>query len=476
MSTILEDVFNPGKFRENGHRVIDMLADYLEGTRNGKIQTVLPWKKPEEMLSQCREDFAKPWDNEASFFSFIEEVIAKSIHLHHPKYVGHQVVPPVPMAALVETVEALLNNSMAVYEVGPYSSGLEKIVTDWLARRLGMDEQAAGILTSGGTIGNLTGLLAARQHQANYNIWEEGTRSDARLAVMVPAESHYSIARAVKIMGLGEQGVVKIPVNDRMQVELLMLEKTFREAVREGKQVFAVAANACSTSTGSYDPIDAISRFCKENNLWLHVDGAHGGGAVLTQKYKHLVKGIEHADSVVIDFHKMLLCPALTTAVIFKNGDNAYETFSQKASYLLSQEKKGNWFDIAQRTLECTKKMMGIKVYALLKLYGEELFDEYITRTYDLAREFAGMIKKAPEFELALEPESNIVCFRYVPDGSNETDLNGINLECCDKIKEDGEFYIVKTTIHDKVYLRTTLMNPFTTTKELTELLEKIRS
>ena len=121
-------------------------------------------------------------------------------------------------------------------------------------------------------------------------------------------------------MGLGYEGIIKIPVNDRFEINPEGLRKYYQVARKKGKKVIAVVANACSTSTGSYDPLDEIACFCKQNNLWFHVDAAHGGGAVLTGKYKHLVKGIKEADSIVVDFHKMFMFPALTTAVIFKKG------------------------------------------------------------------------------------------------------------------------------------------------------------
>jgi L-2,4-diaminobutyrate decarboxylase len=475
MTRLIEEAYNPESFRKNGHQLVDLLADYLVDTRKNSKLRVLPWKSPEDMAAQWKTDFSRSLEGDFNLKTFCSHVIENSIHLHHPKNMGHQVVPPVPMTALMDLISALLNNSMAIYEVGPFSSAIEKIVMDWLGASLGMDKKPGGVLTSGGSIGNLTGLLAARQHKAKYDIWEQGSGNQSSLAVMISSESHYSIARAVKIMGWGEKGIVKIPVNERLEVNPAALEKSYRQALKEGKQVIAVVANACSTSTGSYDPLEEIADFCQRNNLWFHVDAAHGGGAVLTSKYKHLVKGIEKADSVVIDFHKMLLCPALTTAIIFKNGEIAYETFSQKASYLLSPEKRGNWFDIAQRTLECTKSMMGIKIYALLKMYGVQLFADYITGTYDMAGTFADMIKETGDFELALEPASNIVCFRYAPPRADLREINDINIKVRERLKEDGEFYIVRTVIDDAVYLRTTLMNPFTSRKELTRLLQKIR-
>jgi L-2,4-diaminobutyrate decarboxylase len=479
MTKLLEDAFNPELFRKNGHRLIDLLADYLSTAKQGKDIPVLPWRAPEELVAKWNTDFSQSTNSTDSknfkLGEFCSALIADSNHLHHPGYMGHQVGVPVPAAALMEMVSAFLNNSMAVYEVGPLSSAMEKIVVRWLCSALGMDKNAGGVLTSGGSIGNLTGLLAARQHKAQYDIWEEGFKPGNQLAVMVSSESHYSIARAVKIMGWGEQGIVPIPVNRRLEIDAGALEGTYQRAIEQGKQVVAVVANACSTSTGSYDPLEEIAAFCKENKLWFHVDAAHGGGAVLTSKYKHLVKGIDKADSVVIDFHKMLLCPSLTTAIVFKQGKNAYETFSQNAAYLLNQQKRDNWWDIARRTLECTKKMMSIKIYALLKMYGVQLFDDYITKTYDLAKEFAREIDKAADFELALEPDSNIVCFRYAPAGTDPSALDELNSRLREELKEEGEFYIVRTEIGGEVFLRTTLMNPFTSMDHLRRLLHRVR-
>lgn len=473
MSHLIEDAYDPETFREYGHELVDQLADYLEACLSGDGMKVLPWRSPEENLAHWQTDFNEP--SETTLNEFFASVIEHSTHLHHPKNMGHQVVPPVPMTALTELVSALLNNSMAIYEVGPTSSAVEKIVTGWTAGMLGMGEKAGGVLTSGGSIGNLTGLLAARQNKANYDIWEEGTKPDHRLAVMVAAESHYSVTRAVKIMGWGEKGIIKIPVNGRKEVDHKLLEKHYRQALEQGKQVIALVGSACTTSTGSYDPLEEMAAFCQKHDLWFHVDGAHGAGAALSPKYRHLVKGIDKADSVVVDFHKMLLCPALTTAVIFKNNEHSYDTFSQKASYLLGNQKKDNWYDIAQRTLECTKKMMGVKVYAVLKTYGSQLFAEYITRTYDLAKEFAALVKESKDFELALEPAANIVCFRYAPGQVHVQELDELNRNLRDRIKEEGEFYIVQTDIDDRVFLRVTLMNPFTSKKDFTRLLQKIR-
>jgi L-2,4-diaminobutyrate decarboxylase len=212
--------------------------------------------------------------------------------------------------------------------------------------------------------------------------------------------------------------------------------------------------------------------FCMENNIWFHIDGAHGGPAVFSKKYASLMKGAHRADSTVVDFHKMMLSPALTTLVLFKNGQTSYETFAQKAEYLLSEKKE--WFNSAKRTIECTKKPMSLKVFLMIKTYGSEIFEKYINLTYDLGREFAEAIEHDPKFELAIPPDSNIVCFRFADKKMKLEQQNQLNLAIRDKIMKDGSFYIVQTMIDGKAYFRITIMNPFTTIEILNELLVEI--
>lgn len=471
METLLSHAFDPEEFRREGHQLVDLLTTYLGECREAKPMPVLPPSNPEAMVDFWTNDLKGTGFNLQDFY---KTLIEQSNHIHHPRYMGHQVVPPAPLAALTELLEAMLNNGMAIYEMGPAATAIERVVLRWLAEKIGMNHEADGVLTSGGSAGNLTGLLAARQAMSGYNIWDDGAEDASRLAFMVSEEAHYSVSRAARIMGWGEKGVVKVPVNSRMQLDASRLEETLSQAKARGLQVIALVGNACSTSTGTYDPLDAMADFAVANGLWFHVDGAHGGAAALTETYKHLTKGIERADSLVIDFHKMMLAPALTTAVLFRNGRHSYETFAQKAAYLLGNGTQTPWYNGAGRSLECTKKMLGVKVYALIKLYGDKLFSDYITTTYDLGQNLARMVEQEKGFELAVQPDGNIVCFRYRPDGFTG-DLNKLTAAVRKKLLDDARFYIVQTSVNGQTYLRTALMNPFTTENDLIALLNLIR-
>lgn len=468
-SVNLQEAYSAENFRQEAHKLVDTLADYLNAVQSQQLETVIPYQSPEENLRFWQEDLAKGISDPTTLF---KEIIFQSNHLHHPHYMGHQVSPPLPIAALAGLLTGMLNNGMAVYEMGLVSNPLERILSDLLALKIGFDENASGLLTSGGTLANLTALLAARVAKAPTDVWEEGTNE--RLAVMVSEEAHYCIDRAARIMGLGSEGIIKIPTNDRFQMRTELLEEYYLKAINSGLTVIAVIGSACSTSTGSYDDLEAVADFCQQYNLWLHVDGAHGGAVVFSQKYKPLVEGIERADSVVIDWHKMLMTPALATALIFKNGEDAFKTFHQKAQYLWANQSSQEWYNSGKRTFECTKLMMSVKIYSILKMGGEGIFAENVDTLHNLAQVFAKLLKTNPSFELAIEPESNIVCFRYVGKGINPENYNSLNASIRQKLLEDGRFYIVQTTLREKLYLRVSLMNPLTTMTDLETLLEEI--
>lgn len=469
-TSLLEDAYEPEKFRAMGHQLIDVLADYLATCQaGGGTMPTNSWMEPITALSRWATPIENPGTVDSS--SILKDTLYEGIHLHHPKYMGHQISPPIPLTALAGLVGDWMNNGMGVYEMGIPGTAMERVVIGKVAEQMGLGTTADGFFTSGGTLANTTALLAARSIKARSNVWKEGHQQP--LALMVSAAAHYCVDRAVKIMGWGEQGIIKVPVDDQYKMKTDQLEVLYREAEAADVQVVAVVGSACSTATGSFDDLEAIGQFCQQRDLWFHVDGAHGAALVFSEKYRGVLNGIELADSVVMDFHKMLLTPSVTTALIFRDGQQGYNTFSQRADYLFEQAD-AEWFNLAKRTFECTKLMIGMKAYVTLAQYGVKVWDQAVTTVINLSRRFAEMIDKHPHFELALNPECNIVCFRYRVDSLTNEELNALNDKIRQEILTDGTFYIVKTLLGDTLWLRTTLANPFTTEEELKGLLDKV--
>ena len=470
-----DDPYSAEAFRRNGRAVVDLLADYLAATfrSDGKV---LDYSPPTELLARWPPLGVRD-DRRESLAELIPRLLADSHHLHHPRYVGHQVSPPLPAAALAELVSALLNNGMAEYEMGPAANAIEKRVIDWLGVVLGFDSPVEGMLTSGGSVGNLTALAAARQSIDGLDVWQAGLTDLPALSILASEQAHYSVDRAARILGLGAAGVVRAPTDAQYRLDPSGLEEARLRAQDSGRRVFAIVGSACSTATGAFDPLEAIADYAEEHGLWFHVDGAHGAAAALSPRYRPLVAGIERANSVVVDAHKMLQMPALVTAVLFRGAGSSSRAFHQDQSYVgfRNVDDEYPWWDSGLRTLECTKRMMALELYATLTQHGIELFRTYVEQTFDLARTFAGLIRAAPDFECAVEPQANIVCFRHTPAGA-EHDLDGLQLRIREAMLDDGGFYIVKTSLPTGIYLRTTIMNARTSEEDLRALLQSVRS
>jgi L-2,4-diaminobutyrate decarboxylase len=463
--------YDPERFRREGHELIDAVADGLARWQR-RDGVVLPWREPADALAMwSREGFGG-----GELVAELRRIMASSTALSHPRCMGHQVPPPLPGAALAELVSALLNNGMGVYEMGPAGVPIELAVIDWMCGKLGYAHGAGGVLTSGGSLGNLTALLAMRQSAAGYDAWTQGAHAGPPLAVITSSDAHYSVARTLRIMGWGDDGVIAAPLDARHRLTGEAVERALGEA--RGRRVIGIVAAAGSTATGAFDPLHELADVAERHGLWLHVDAAHGGGVALSLGQRHKLAGIERADSVVWDAHKLMLMPALVTGVLFKRGGHVYDAFAQQASYLFAdQTREQTWWDLGQRTLECTKRMMAIEIWTALRVHGEAVFSDVVDRLVVLAAALAAKLDAAADFELALPPELNIVCYRHRPPGLPAgAELDTHNRALRRRVVEDGRFYIVGTELPGGYFLRSAIMNPLIAVSDFDDLLVHLRS
>ncbi|MEZ4368258.1 MAG: pyridoxal-dependent decarboxylase [Kofleriaceae bacterium] len=395
---LLARAYAPASFAADGRRVIEALAGGLAEVAGRERAQVSTTASTAALREAYPATFAE--HGHGDLVGELARAVDGSIRLHHPRVFGHQVAPPLPGAALAELTSALLNNGMAITEMGPAASAMEHAVIGWMAAQLGWAEGAGGVLTSGGSLGNLTALLAARQARAGYDAWTEPTAAGPPLAVLTSADAHYSVARAVRILGWGDAGVVPVAIDARHRLRPRALDDAAAAAAAAGVRVVAIVAAAGSTATGAFDPLDEIAAIAAARGLWLHVDGAHGASVALSSHHRARLRGIERADSVVWDAHKLLLMPAMATAVLYRDARAGRGAFAQQAAYLFGADAGGDdaTWEIGRGTFECTKRMIALALHATLRTHGVALWRAAIDRVMAAAAAFAERIERAPDF------------------------------------------------------------------------------
>jgi L-2,4-diaminobutyrate decarboxylase len=258
------------------------------------------------------------------------------------------------------------------------------------------------------------------------------------------------------------------------------LEDRLRELRARGQPIVAVVACACATPIGAFDPLEEIAAICRRYEVWLHVDAAHGGCALLSPRHRHLVAGLDQADSVIWDAHKMLFVPGLCAFVFYRHGSHKFETFRQEAPYLFDPAAPGlAEYDSGLRTVECTKRAAAFGLWGLWSMFGPQLFTDLVEVTFALGKIFHEKLAAAADFTPLHEPQCNIVVFRYTPPPTRQMSpdqLGKFQFELRRRIIESGEFYIVSTNIDGVGALRTTIINPLTTPAHLDHLLDTIRA
>ena len=417
-------VYDPGLLEDAGHRLAGLLAANLACAEQSE-GPVLPWVEPPEAVRQARVLLnGSPATSEAEpiedqFAGLVQTMLARGLNLHDPRYIGHQVPAPVPVAGLFDAVGSVTNQCMAIYEMGPWATAVELAMVQELGEAVGWAPGSfAGSVTHGGSLANLTGLLTAR-NVALGDAWDQGIAAGGdhgRPVLVAHADAHYSVARAAGILGLGSRQTVRIGLDTRGRMDPQLLDHELSRLRGEGRPVVAVVACACATPTGAFDPLEDVAEVCRRHGVWLHVDAAHGGAALLSDRHRHLLAGIEQADSVVWDAHKMLFMPALCAFILYRDRTRIFDAFRQDAPYLFDPAAPGLAdYDSGVRTVECTKRSAVFGLWGTWSLFGRQLFADMVDVTYALGRAFYEKLSVAYDFVPLHEPECNIVVFRHVP-------------------------------------------------------------
>jgi len=483
---LIAAAYDPQTVRLAGEHLADLFGKHLRVVQEA-AGPVLNWHEPEINIALAHRQLqtgeaGAPTDTSAlleRFDALIEQTLSRGQNLHHPHYVGHQVPASLPLAGLFDAVTTMTNQVMAIYEMGPWATSIERAVVEKLGQAIGFPpNNFTGLVTSGGSLANLTALLTARNVMLSES-WSSGLSRLPSPVLVTHAESHYCVTRSAGILGLGTDHVVRVPLDERRRMDVNQLDAILADLRQRNVPIVAVSAAACATPTGAFDPLVDIAAVCQRHEVWLHVDAAHGGAACLSEKHQHLVAGLHLADSVVCDAHKMMFMPALCALVFYKNAEHRYAAFQQAAPYLFDPSAPDMAeYDNGISNLECTKRAAAMGLWGVWALFGTRLFEALVDSTFDLSQRFYELLSHQDDFEPYCRPECNIVLFRYLPPELRDRPLEQVDqfqLQLRRTVIEAGGFYLVQTRLDGRSYLRTTLINPLTTIQHLQSLLDYLR-
>ena len=390
-----------------------------------------------------------------------------SLHLSHPRFLAHQVAAPIPAAALVESVVAAMNQSLAVWEMSPIGTAIDRDLIARFKTLFGYPMSSEGSLVPGGAFANLTALLAARD-----TLDRDAHRTGkTRVAIIAGEQTHYSVTRAAKILGFGSDAVFRVDADPRFRTDPAAVTSSIAKAKKAGFRKFVVVGSAGSTPTGSFDDLTQLRRVATVERAWMHVDAAHGGGLMFSRRYRRRLRGIRWADSIAFDPHKMMFMPLSAGCVLIRRQADLRRSFAEQASYLFGPQRA--WPDIGQVTIACSQRFDALKVWLAWRAYGARIWDALATHVCEVTQIAYRYCLQSSVLEPLHKPDANIFCFQLRgrrSDGHSDR----LHWELKEAVNESGFGYVSSAVLRGRRVLRLVVMNPRTTSKEVCAVLDWI--
>ncbi|GGO91068.1 pyridoxal-dependent decarboxylase [Nocardioides phosphati] len=394
--------------------------------------------------------------------------LADAVWFHDTTYAAHLNCPVVIPALAAELLMAAVNTSMDTFDQSVGGTFIERHLIDWTAARAGYPEgMRDGVFTSGGSQSNLQALLLARGEAQLRGVPLE------RLRFFTSADSHFSIAKSARLLGLGDAAAIAVPTDAARRMDVDALERMLADCVADGLVPAAVVATAGTTDFGAIDPLDEIADACRPYDAWFHVDAAYGGGLLASPRYRHLLAGIERSDSVTIDFHKSWFQPVSSSALIVRDLATMQHA-SWYADYLNPQESENpNQVD---KSLQTTRRFDAVKLWMTLRVMGPDGLGAYFDAVIDLAREVHDRLALMDDIETVAPSQLSTVVFRYAAPGLDEEPLGEVNRRIRAALWSSGRAVVAATRVEGRQFLKLTLLNPKATAEELLDVVDTARA
>lgn len=456
----------------SGDTVDDYRSAVSEGAarvaaRLGEVDGPLTGVAPEHLESDISGiDLDSPLDDLGDALDEVERIYLRdAVFFHHPRYLGHLNCPVALPALAAEAILAPINSSLDTWDQSAGGTLIERRLIDWTAGRIGLPADADGVFTSGGSQSNLQALHVARD--------EVGVppADHHRLRVFVSEVGHFSVRKAASLLGLGDDAVVAVSCDQAQRMRPDALATELERCAADGLVPMAVVATAGTTDFGSIDPLPEMAELCRDAGTWLHVDAAYGCGLLVSRR-RHLLGGLEHADSVTVDFHKSFFQPISSSAVLVRDGRTLGHV-THHADYL--NPAKATVPNQVDKSLQTTRRFDALKLWVTLRTLGADGVGELFDRVIDLADEAHRLLDADPRFEVSTAPTLSTVVFRYRPpsDATPER-CDRLNRRAREALLASGAAFVAATTVEERQYLKLTLLNPNTTHRDLAAVLDLV--
>ena len=425
------------------------------------IELPLEGRPLEQLIEECRT------------------VMDLSRHNGHPRFFGYVASPSTPIGAYADLIASALNANITCWRSAPGGTEIEQLVVRWLGSLIRYDDNARGLLTSGGSMANMIALLIASRRKGGVEAARKGLWNAGRpMTIYASAEVHMSIAKAADILGFGRDQVRVVACDERQRMRVDELRTRIYTDKRNGLRPFCVVGSAGTVNTGAVDPLAEIAGVAAEFDLWFHVDGAYGAPGAMVEQKQPLFAGLERADSVSLDPHKWLYVPVDAGCLLFRDAAAAVAAFStEEADYIkvhgLTEDAAFAYWDYG---VELSRRFRALKVWLTLGYYGARRIAEAVADDVALAAYLGELISQADDFELLAPVELSICCFRYVPrQNLNEQELNQLNERIMAAVQKGGRAYLSNATVNGKFALRACITNFRTTKADIEQTLAVVR-
>ena len=467
--------FSSSEFKELLDKSTDLILQQFQNINGLKGYNDFPQSEVEGWFDEALPDQGM---SVSSLLDMVQERVLKTatgnLGPHMYAYVmsgGNQT------AILAEKLATTINQNQTKWHLAPALNEIEKRVITWTAELLGFPVNSGGVLVSGGSAANLTGLTVGRNiFFEKDGIRKKGLFGQKPFVVYASEEVHSCVDKSADLLGIGTDHLRKIATDAAFKIRLDLLENQIKEDIENGFQPFCLIGNAGTVNTGAIDDLVALADLADKYKLWYHIDGAYGALAGILDSLKTEYKGMERADSVAIDFHKWLYVPFEGGCTLVRSWDKLRRTYFKKAAYLDTElANDGNRLEYNEHYFQLSRNSKAFKVWMTIKAYGMDRIKEMIQKDIDLTDYLNDLVRASEDFELVANSKLAVSCFRYVGNMTSKQEIDDFNKRLMPELEKDGRVFIMGTTLKGEYAIRACFINHRKTTKTTEYLLEVIR-